>query len=138
MNKIHSLSILIFSFLSFSLFGSQDQSLSSIKMAFALKKNPKIWGADIVAKEIQECISYLKKLSKIQEKRDLTLEEITLGLQAAIYIFSSEYEQHSGQIHIIINEKEKIVLPFSSEALISLLTQSIEVASKAEQLNKNN
>ena len=128
MKKLCLSLILICMFSSF--FAVNNVPLSSIKMTFAISKNPQTWGSDIVEKDVQECINYLKQLTDTQKKRKLTLEEITLALHAAIYILSAEYEYHSGQIIITINDKEELTLPFSSETLINLLAQSVQTTSK--------
>jgi hypothetical protein len=130
--------ILIALVTSSSFFANKNNSLNSIKMTFSIAKNSQTWGADILDKDVQDCINYLKQLSEIQKKRTLTLEEITLGLHAAIFIISAEYEYHSGQIHITLNEKDKITFPFSSETLINLLAQSAQASSKnTVDSNKN-
>jgi hypothetical protein len=128
MKKLYLFLVSMMTFSSF--FAANNTSLSSIKMTFAIAKNAQTWGSDIVEKDVQDCINYLKQLADVQKKRKLTLEEITLALHAAIYILSAEYEYHSGQITIAINEKEKLTLPFSSETLLNLLAQSAQIVSK--------
>jgi len=135
MNKIY---IILFSIVSYSSFFANTTSLSSLKMTFSISKNSQVWGSDIVEKDVQDCINYLKQLSDIQKKRKLTLEEITLGLHATIFILSSEYEYHSGQINVVLNEKDKITFPFSSEVLMNLLAQSVQAASKNTASTNNN
>lgn len=131
--------ILLFCLVTSSLFFANNNTpLNSMKMTFSISKNPQSWGADIVEKDVQECINYLKQLSETQKKRKLTIEEITLALHAAIFILSGEYEYHSGQITIALNEKEKLVLPYSSEALINLLAQSVQTTSKEANSSSQN
>lgn len=105
---------------------SETKSFNSIKMSLVLSKSKEQWGADIINKNFNECISILENLIETQKKRKLTIEEMNLAYYAFIYIFSTQYQDYSGKIVINIDDKKTLNLPFSSEILINLISTILE------------
>lgn len=95
-------------------------SCDSIKMTLSLTKNKNRWGADIINKNLAECITILKNLSEFQKKRALTIEELNIAYYAFVYIFTTLHEDYSGKITITMNDKDNLNLPFSLEIFMNL------------------
>jgi len=73
--------------------------------------------------DFQYCLSILKKFSDIQKKRKLTVEEILTALQVVFFLFSNN-EDDSKRIEILMNSRDLLVLPYSSQ-LLGMLNQQI-------------
>jgi len=75
--------------------------------------------------DFQYCMNILKKLSDIQKKRRLTIEETLTALQVVFFLFSNN-DDDSKRIEIITNSKDLLVLPYSSQLLGMLSQQTTE------------
>lgn len=134
MKKQHiSFLFLLITCISFLNYGSYD----SIKMSLILNKNKEEWGNGIINKEVAEYIKTLKKLSEVQKKRKLTIEELNFAYYAFIHIFTELYENYSSKIIISINDKDNLNLPFSSDILINLISNILQEDNILEKNQKN-
>ncbi len=111
----------------------KSQPFNSIRMSLSLNKNKDQWGSDIIDKNLAQYVSILEKLMDAQKKRKLTIEEMSLGYYAFMYIFSTQYIQYAGKVSITLDDKNTLNLPFSSEILMNLFTTILEAQNTQEK-----
>ncbi|MBI2344828.1 hypothetical protein HYV10_02015 [Candidatus Dependentiae bacterium] len=109
------------------------ESYNTIKMSLILNKSKDTWAISELNQNLAEYIESLKKLSEIQKKRKLTIEELNYAYYAFIYIFTTLHEDYSGKIAISINDKDTLSLPFSTEILINLISSILQEEKSSEQ-----
>jgi|GEM_PF-1351970 len=73
--------------------------------------------------DFQYCVNILRKLSDVQKKRKLTVEEMLTALQVVFFLFGNN-EDDAKRIEILLNSRDLLVLPYSSQ-LLGMLNQQI-------------
>ena len=101
---------------------SKDQkqiTKPSISLAFIANKT-KNQQPVINQETIEYCIETLQACATIQENRALTLEEISLALQALMFLYLAPTNGYSKHIEVSIHNK-KLTLPYSEEFISELM-----------------
>lgn len=102
---------------------SKDTTPQTLQISFHASHHKQSAANAEFEQDYQYCINILKKLSDTQRKRKLTVEETLTALQVIFFLFNNN-EDDSKRIEILMNSRDSLVLPYSSQ-LLGMLNQQI-------------
>lgn len=105
---------------------SKNQTVQSMQVSFFSAPNKKAQASAQSEPDVDYWIDILQQFAELQKKRRLTLEEIMVVLQVMFFLFNNADEDHSKRIEILLNGKDKITVPYSSQIFASLNQQNTE------------
>lgn len=106
---------------------AKEPVIQSMQVSFFSVHNKQAQVATQSEPDVDYCVDMLKQFADLQKKRRLTLEEMMMAMQVMLFLFNNTNDDHSRRIEILLNGKDKIVVPYSAQIFAMLNQQNTEV-----------
>lgn len=125
MKKIIALSFCLMATESRSFFNfNTEEKSNTIQIKITSTQSSKVISDQDFHKDSQACMELLQNYAKVQKQRKLTFEEMLTIMQVVMFLFLQNSNDYSKKIELILNDGEKLALPYSVQLFAALFEQT--------------
>ena len=125
MKKIIALSLCLTSLQNVPFFNfNKEEKSQSLQIKFISTQTSKTISDQAFNEDSQTCMNLLQNYAHVQKQRKLTFEEMLTAMQILMFLFLQNSDDYSKKIEVILDNGDKLTLPYSTQLFASLCQQT--------------